>query len=97
MKNVVLYQFTPREDFFSEDTRSQYCAGLRYTVHEPDPAVAKDDVQGQALNAMRVKLKGLADAWIKSEKCAYWNGEGAPEQKGPAANSATVTGKGEVK
>jgi hypothetical protein len=29
-------QFTPLEDFFSDELRSQYCVGLSYTVREKD-------------------------------------------------------------
>ena len=28
------YSFTPTQDFFSEDTRSQYVRGLNYTVRD---------------------------------------------------------------
>jgi len=33
-------QFTPLKDFFSEETQSQYCVGLSYSVKD-DPAHAR--------------------------------------------------------
>jgi hypothetical protein len=34
-------QFTPTEDFFSEEMRSQYMKGLTYTVRPGDDALEK--------------------------------------------------------
>jgi len=33
-RGIVLAQFTPTEDFYSEEFQSQYCKGLTYYVTE---------------------------------------------------------------
>jgi hypothetical protein len=48
-----MMQFTPLEDFFSDELQSQYCVGLSYTV--------KDD-------AAHAKLAALVPKWLAEGK-----------------------------
>ena len=48
-------QFTALVDFWSDETRSQYCAGLSYTAHDDEA---------------HAKLRELVPQWIAEGKIA---------------------------
>lgn len=80
------YRFTPTEDFFSPELRSQYCAGLKYTVkaddaHAPLHALVSGD--GGWLDQGKVVLLNSADQPIN-----------VTDQT--AADNASISGTGQV-
>jgi hypothetical protein len=57
-------KFTPTKDFWCEELKSQYCAGLTYTVRPAnDPALAGDDKLKRRTRENRAKLAELVKAW----------------------------------
>jgi hypothetical protein len=80
-------QFTPLQDFFCEELRSQYCVGLSYTVR---PKPADPDIPGDKETPKEQTVLGkLLPKWIAEGKVRL----GAPDV--PA--TITVAGTGKVK
>jgi len=78
-------QFTAAKDFFSEETRSQYCAGLSYTVrHRMVPN--KKDPSGPLVDTGAV-LAALLPQWVSEGKVVLGV---------VAGTAATVAGTGTV-
>lgn len=90
-------QFTALKDFHSPELKSDYVAGLSYTLKPAnDPAIADDPAKPEAhkRNALtrtnRAKLAELLPVWLSEGKVALG------VVSAPIAGAAKVEGTGEV-
>ncbi len=81
-------KFTPTQDFWSDEMKSMYCAGMTYTVRAAtDPAVQGEDKKSKHIRAQRAKLAQLVADWRRDGKIKVADSD-VPE--------AAVSGAGEV-
>lgn len=90
-------QFTALKDFWCEELKSGYNAGLSYTLKSPDDKAIADDPAKPELhkrNALtrknRAKLIELFPVWLQEGKVAIGI------VQGPIHGAAKVEGSGEV-
>jgi hypothetical protein len=83
-------QFTPVEDFFCKELKSQYCKGLSYTVRPADdPRIAGTDKRSVLTRKNRALLAQLVPQWLAEGKVVL----GAPA----ATQPGSVEGRGDIR
>jgi len=70
MSTFTPYTFVALKDFWSDELKSQYVAGLSYTVREPMRDLEIEDEADDRIFRLRTRLTQLVPQWAAQGKVA---------------------------